>query len=559
MRGLLIALVAALLQAPAAPGSIEGVVLGPGGRPVAGAEVSAPVVPAQFAVRPEKSVSDASGRFTIRNLAPGTYRIVVVASGYARQEYGASVSGRRGIETGTLITVAAGRPVIRGIELRLTGDAVVSGRITSTNGQALVGMEVRALLKIYDATGNVVFAPDGESVRTNDRGEYRIAGLTPGHYYVRANTARLEYSRTPGVLGSDRFNGDPAPLDRSPGQYGDSYYPGVADRDKAAVLDIQAGSERRNVDFSLPRLAVYRIRGRIANPLSIQMSGQGVFTVVPTTSDVVLLPDMSTVSIGPDGTFELKNVSTGDYWVNVSVQSATPGAGPAGRGYARARVVDADVDGVEITLLRDVVLSGSVQIEGEPASNVQELASTKIEMRGDFVPGQVGPPLGKMKMLPDGTFTYTGLPIMEFRLVVSDMPRGFYVKEARFGDVNALTEAMQMNHFPPPALNILLARGTEVSGLVTDSGGRPVSQQQVVLVPDRALNRPDLYRTAVTDSNGRFTISAVAPGDYQAFAWRTLEPFRYFDRDFVQQFESRATSFRIDSASPVAIAVKLIP
>jgi hypothetical protein len=250
MTSLLLSLWLAFVQAPSAPGSIEGVVLGPESRPVKGASVYAIMPPRSLSV--SSAVTNDDGGFTLSNLVPGSYRVVVAAPGYAQQEHGSPTSGQAGATQGTAITVEAGRAT-RGISMRLTGNAIISGRIANARGEPLVGVEVSALIRVYDASG-MSQLPDRPAVKTNDRGEYRIAGLTPGRYYVHASTPMLAYVAGPGgLVGSDRFAADTAPLDRSPGRYSSAFYPGVAERDKASRLDVQGSSELKNVDFNLSR------------------------------------------------------------------------------------------------------------------------------------------------------------------------------------------------------------------------------------------------------------------------------------------------------------------
>jgi len=553
------ALILALLQTPVASGSIEGTVLDPDGRAVTNAEVYAVAVPRVGLAAAVKSIPDGDGRFVIRGLAPGTYRLQVTAPGYATQEYGAWTSGRGGSEQGSVITVAAGK-ASGGISIRLIGNAVISGRITGINGEPLLGIEVNALRNVYDATG-VSLLPERSSTRTNDRGEYRMAGLTPGRYYIHAATPRLAYvpaAGPPGGLtGSDRFSADSAPADRSPGRYRAAFFPGVVGRDKAAIVEVQAGSERRNTDFSLPRSALYQVRGRVSNPLGIPIGTSGSFTVVAVTTDAVTLPDMSTIPLSASGEFTLSNIAAGDYWISASFPTVPPNR-EFGRGYARATIVDGDIDGVEITLLRTATIAGSVQVEGgSPASGV-DVSAAKIDMRINFSPGVTGPSFKMADIGNDGTFEFAGLVLTEHRVLVSGPP-GFYVKSATFGSFDALTQAIQVNAYPTPRLTIVLARGSEVSGTVTDSNGMPAAGQQVVLIPSRTPARVDLYKTIVADDQGRFTISGVAPGDYQAFAWKTIEPYRYFDSEYVAAFESQSTKLHLESSAPATIAVKRIP
>jgi len=88
---------------------------------------------------------------------------------------------------------------------------------------------------------------------------------------------------------------------------------------------------------------------------------------------------------------------------------------------------------------------------------------------------------------------------------------------------------------------------------------RPLPGLQTVLIPDQSRNRIDLYKTAVTDQNGHFTIQGITPGEYKIFAWEAMEPFAYFDSDFVRQSEQKGKPVSISEASKVTAEVKVIP
>src|SRR5678816_1894656 len=170
-----------LLQFPSVPvtpgpkGSIEGIVTSVDGVPIEGVKVSAywsspPTVyiPADL----PRATSDRDGRFVLQDLNAGGYRIQANAPGYVRQEFGAAYAGVLGGSTGTVVNLTAGEAK-RGIAIRLVKDGIISGRITSTTGSPLLGMEVFAMRKRFDQNGSAAFAPEGTPGATNDRGEYR--------------------------------------------------------------------------------------------------------------------------------------------------------------------------------------------------------------------------------------------------------------------------------------------------------------------------------------------------------------------------------------------------
>jgi hypothetical protein len=88
---------------------------------------------------------------------------------------------------------------------------------------------------------------------------------------------------------------------------------------------------------------------------------------------------------------------------------------------------------------------------------------------------------------------------------------------------------------------------------------KPVRGIQAVLVPEQARNRQDLYKTATTDQEGRFTFRGVTPGDYRVFAWEDIEPFAYFDPAVVMQYEAAGKLIHVRESSEESAEVKLIP
>src|SRR6185369_10402535 len=94
------------------------------------------------------------------------------------------------------VNVTSGRS--EPITVRLTAYAVIAGKLTSSNGVPRAREFIEILEKYPAEPGGPQFlstfrTPDGQyeirntAVRTDDRGEFRMARLTPGTYYVVAN------------------------------------------------------------------------------------------------------------------------------------------------------------------------------------------------------------------------------------------------------------------------------------------------------------------------------------------------------------------------------------
>jgi 5-hydroxyisourate hydrolase-like protein (transthyretin family) len=134
-----------------------------------------------------------------------------------------------------------------------------------------------------------------------------------------------------------------------------------------------------------------------------------------------------------------------------------------------------------------------------------------------------------------------------------------YVRDARLENKDPL-EGLTILDRVDGALDLTMSsKSGQLDGSVIDADGKPVSNVQVVIVPDRFRNRQDLYKTATTNQDGQFNFRGVAPGDYRVFAWEDIEPFAYFDPDVLKAFEPQAKPVRVQESSKATVEVKLIP
>jgi hypothetical protein len=142
---------------------------------------------------------------------------------------------------------------------------------------------------------------------------------------------------------------------------------------------------------------------------------------------------------------------------------------------------------------------------------------------------------------------------------VLGIPPGFYVKSATLDGTDILSDAFKFSVSSSGRFDIVVGSGAaQINGAVTDARGLPVPGVQAILVPAQR-NRPDLYRMADTDQNGRFTMTGITPGEYRLFSWEAIEPYRYLDPDFLKRFESDGRAIHIAESSAQTIDTKMIP
>ena len=575
----------ALLQSPFSPTrpqdgapAIEGVVVRAGtGEPLPNAQVTLTRADASLAAAQARSggstsntaqtMTDRSGRFAFNRIEPGSYRIAAARNGYAKQEYGQRVFGG----PGRLVTVASTEARER-ISIGLTPAGTVTGVVRDSSGEPLAGLQVRLLRHVYGASGQRVFVTAGTG-RTDDRGEYRVFWVTPGRYYLVAHPSAS--AQAVAILGEP---GSPNEIFET--RVPPTYYPGTIDMSQASLLDVRPGAELGGIDVSISPQALYRVRGRIVDPASGQPPRTASITIVPRGPAATTAGLFATTSpYNPaDGTFELRDVVPGAYWVRATVTAASPDsivtANAAGRTLAElftesvmadrrvaqvaADVTGADVDGLVLTIGAGASMPGRLRVEGRTLAGLGDLG--RLEVR--LTPATAGTASNRHRPInADGAFRLENVSAGEYFATVQPLPSGYYVKDARLEQADALEQPLVIAGPVSGTLNILLSPAAgRLEGTVVDGRGQGVPGVQAVLAPAQRLRwRYDLFRTATTDATGRFSMTGISPGGYSLFSWEALESFAYFDEDVLRQSEGSETAVRITESSTATVRVTIIP
>src|SRR5262249_20630400 len=125
------------------------------------------------------AISDEAGRFAFVGLPPGRYSLNAQKQGWVTGSYGAKTVGR----SGRTLPLASGEHATATI--RIARGAVISGTILDQFGQPLAGAAVRVMKNGYElTTGRHRLSAVGVASSPDERGAYRLYGLTPGEYYI---------------------------------------------------------------------------------------------------------------------------------------------------------------------------------------------------------------------------------------------------------------------------------------------------------------------------------------------------------------------------------------
>lgn len=106
-----------------------------------------------------------------------------------------------------------------------------------------------------------------------------------------------------------------------------------------------------------------------------------------------------------------------------------------------------------------------------------------------------------------------------------------------------------------PVRIVLKTDGGKIEGIARLSG-RGVARAFIVLAPkDRRVEQS--FRTALAAEDGTYTISSIAPGEYDLFALDRNEDDDYLDEAFLQALLDRAISVTVQPRSSQSFEVPL--
>jgi hypothetical protein len=332
-----------------------------------------------------------------------------------------------------------------------------------------------------------------------------------------------------------------------------SYFPGVAEETQASLIEIPSGVEVRGIDLKLTPTRKFKIRGRVVD----SATGQS-----PPEASISLMTGSGGTSAASwydprTGSIRIDDVSPGNYTLTASIGPMIGVRPRTTAPYAAASVIvrDADVENLLLTLVQAPLIQGLVKLEGDlpPSVRMNNLRVSLSRMDAS-VPL---PPNSNATVAEDGTFTLSGSAEGQFRVTITAIPNGLYLKEARLDGRDVLVTSARFSSAAQLEL-VVSSRGGTVEGTVRDAQGRALTSIQTVLIPDQQRDRPELFRRVLTDRNGKFSMAGVAPGTYRLFAWEGLEAYGYFDSEILGKYEAQAIPLRVTENSAQTVDLQAI-
>jgi hypothetical protein len=196
--------------------------------------------------------------------------------------------------------------------------------------------------------------PAGQSVQTNDLGEFRIFGLPAGEYFVAAS-------------GGSNFGFATATTSAGPAAAAVfTYYPGTPDASAAQPVTVAAAQVATGIVFRILTAQTYQVSGIVVDEKGAPVAGAMVMLRGDPRGGFGAWPAGDGRS-DASGTFIISGVTPGSYMATASVPITTnnQGASAGGVGFytidilrqmpspnSNITVSDANVEGVQIVVQR---------------------------------------------------------------------------------------------------------------------------------------------------------------------------------------------------------------
>ena len=479
------------------------------------------------------TATDADGNFVLGAPGPGTYRLTAEHPGFLAAQFGARGPAR----TGTSLVLERGQKVT-GLRVNLYPHAVISGRVVDEDGEPVPNIDVQ-VSRLQYMQGRKQLARSSSRM-TDDLGEYRIFGLAPGQYYVSA-------------LYRPNANSPASPE----GQYVTTYYPRTPDPAAAAPVEVTAGSQVGHIDLTLVRVHTVSVKGRVTSQISADSAGSHNLQVILSARNALGAGGESGRGAPPlpDGSFEFAHVVPGSYNL-VAVASAAANAYSA---RIPLQVGSANIEGLVIVIPPPITVTGHVRVEGGDSGSLSRIRVSTQPFDGA---NTVFGPMPESLVKPDGAFQFTDLSAERYRLVISGLPEGFYVKSVRAAEVDVQLSGLDLSAGAPvPVAIVLSPNAGQLSGSVVNADtAKPAAAVSVVLVPQEKERRDHemFYRTTVSDSGGNFVFRSVIPGEYKVFSWDEIPYGIWMDPEFMGKQAAPGESVTIAEGSRNSIHINVI-
>jgi hypothetical protein len=407
------------------------------------------------------------------------------------------------------------------VESSISAEAIISGQITDSAGEPLVNARVQMVrLELLDAQWQMI--PTAEA-STNDLGEYRLFGLAPGSYYVRAFHQDLG-----GLLGLRmRQEAGETKNKMSPTRHlGVTYFPGTQLLDQARAVRLLPGRLTSNIDIRLELVPSVSLHGVVSNlPEQHQP-----FTIVLQFDSADRRGPQQLYRVVPGHhNFSFRSVPPGRYVLRANLR--------AGQEHLAARkILEVGTVPLENIVLE---LQPLFSIKGTVLFNQRHASAPNIEL---YLAGTDTQSIFRIETDSLGRFQSPMLSPGTYTIRVKDSEQKVYVKSIKVGEVAVRGRELELSHGDS---SVTVTLGDD-SGLIY---GSVTADQQLSPKGGFAILVPAIeggfVATSLIRADRSFSFPGVVPGRYRLGCFETREVSRYLSRDLIRRVEEEGRPIEI--------------
>jgi hypothetical protein len=472
------------------------------------------------------AVTDASGHFAFRQLPAGQYSVQAQSPRYPIGRFGGELARQASV-------TLTGDEQKGDLTLSLMPGASLRGRILDEEGNPMPQCTVSAMLRTTTENGNSLVNANGGG-HSDENGEYRIASLAAGKYYLMASCPQA-------VPLPHAFIRRASAADIPMLVYAPLFYPGTADPAGAARIEARPGGLLAGIDFRMMPAAGVPVRGH-ARPSSFDRN----FQVVLQPNDPLRrgLGRQGARTNSSTGEFQIANVQPGSYELQAW--------GTAGNQTYFAKIpveVGASPpDPIELLLAPGSQIPGTLLIEGDakqlPNSNPIHISLIPAGFQPFFGP----PPQAEVKS--DGAFVFESVFPGRWRIQINGPG---YVKSVTLGDQETLGNEVEIT----AAAQLKIVMSTKYAQLAVTTSPSPANPGPLTGLVWAAAS--SIQQNFGFDSQGTANLS-LPPGQYHVCGLAAAQPGMVMqDRALRNALESRCQTVDVLEGGPQKVQVSLIP
>jgi len=511
-------------EAPPATGSIKGRVVADDGRPVVNASLMAQAINGPPTIRPAQV--DSEGKFSFDELPSAVYVVFAIAPGYIDE---AMSTGDPNDWPRYLIGSQ--------LKIKMVKGGVITGKVTNSKGDPIVGVPVHAEALNNPSTSPTEFLGAG-GAESDDRGIYRIYGLKPGPYVIKAGGQ--------GQFGLAAANGFDLDVP--------TYYPS-ANRDTAIPVAVRSGDETTGIDIKYFGTEGHRISGFLLGAINPGASAaNGAIAIILSAAGTQSVLSMTLASpMDQRRAFGFNGIADGEYDLFAGFQTGQQ-TDPSLVATKRVTVRGGDVTGVELTLAQLASIAGTFMLDPiKPEDRCDQRRSQLIETV--FAARRDDPRKSGSQMMTrmlagfggtlnaKGEFSARNLDAGRYRFDIKLPTEAWYVRVINLPAAVVVARPAadsKLNPSYPWQGTVTIKSGQQVSGVSIMVGQDAASLRgRVIVTPEGTAFPPDLhvhlvpadreqandvlrYSETMIMSDGNFAFSNIAPGRY--FIVSLVEP-----------------------------------